>query len=96
MEPLDVVAFQEGVHDQLPVRRHVVDLAAEEMMAGQAEGVELRRKRVGIGEIGIGIAREPDQPAGFAARQRTQMVLGLVEAGKLSGRGSAASAPSAV
>ena len=51
VEPLDVIAFQEGVHDQLPVRRDVVDAAAEEVMAGEAEGVEFGRERVRVGEI---------------------------------------------
>ena len=68
VEPLDVIAFQEGVHDQLPVRRHVVEPAAEEMVAGEAEGVEFGRERVGVGEVAI-LAREPDQPARLARRQ---------------------------
>ena len=90
-----MVAFEEGVHDQLPVRRHVVELAAEEMVAGEAEGVEFGRERIGIGEVGVLVPREPDQPARLAARQRLQPVRSaLSRPGKVSGRGSAASAPS--
>ena len=35
----------------------VVDAAAEEMMAGEAEGVEFGRERVGVGEVAFPRAR---------------------------------------
>jgi hypothetical protein len=70
VEALDVIAFQEGVHDQLPVGRHVVDAAAVEVVAGEAEGVEFGGEGVGVGEIRAFVAREPDQPARLAAGQR--------------------------
>ena len=68
VQPLDVIAFEEGVHDQLPVGGDVVGPAAVEMVAGEAEGVELGRERVGVGEIGFAVAGEPDQPARLDAR----------------------------
>jgi hypothetical protein len=81
VQPLDVVAFQERVHDQLPVGGDVVHSAAVEMVAGQAEGVEFGRQRLGVGEV-RGLAREPDQPASLAAGQLGKTVLALVEAGE--------------
>ena len=82
VQPLDVIAFQERVHDQLPVRRHVVDPAPVEMVAGQPERVEFGRQRIGVGEIRVLVAREPDQAARLARRQFAQVMIGLVEAGK--------------
>ncbi len=59
----------------------VVDPAAEEVVAGEAEGVEFGRERVGVGEIRF-LAREPDQPARLDIRQLLQMMVGLVEPGE--------------
>ncbi len=96
MEPLDVIAFQEGVHDQLPVRRHVMRAAAEQMLAGEIERVEIMTERVCLGEIGMLVEREPDQAARLARRQALQAEAALVEAGEAVRPGRPANAPSSV
>src|SRR5207237_2964391 len=75
MQALDMIAFEKGVHDQLPVRRDVVRAAAEEVMAGEIEGVELRRQADRVGEI-IRFARKPDQAARLDVWQVEHMMLG--------------------
>ena len=52
VKPLDVVAFEEGIHDQLPVCLHVMGAAAEEVLAGEIEGLEILSECFGLREIG--------------------------------------------
>ena len=84
-----MVAFQEGIHDLLPVRLDVVGAAAEEMLSGQVEGGEVAGQRFGFREVGIVVKREPDQAADLARRQALQAVLALVQAGEGVGAGQA-------
>ena len=79
----DVIAFQERIHDELPVRLHRMGLAPEERVTGQAECVHVGADSARVDEIGLRVAmREPDQPPAFLARQFDQIVVGLVEAGE--------------
>ena len=82
VEALDVIAFEEGVDDELPVGGDVVGAALVEMEAGQAECVEVGGEGAGVGEIGGGVAGEPDQAAGLERGELDQAVRALVEAGE--------------
>ena len=80
-----MIALQERVHDELPVRGDVMGASAEEILAGQVEGVEIMPERLGFREIRSLVEREPDQAARLARRQALQAESRLVEAGKAVG-----------
>ena len=86
MQPLDVIAFKEGVHDQLPVRR-----ARRACAGGRGAGRRGRKRRnpapsaCGLGEIGRFVESEPDQAASLQRRQALETEIALVEAGKCVG-----------
>jgi hypothetical protein len=81
----NVIAFEERVDDQLPVARHVMRTAVEEVHTGQIECVEVCGEGVCMAEVGILARREPDQPARFMARQLLEVMLGLVQPRKSLG-----------
>ena len=93
VEAGDVIAFEEGVHDELPVGLYPMGLAPEQEMAGGAEGVHVRADGLGMGEVRIPARREPDQAAAFKTGQFDEAVRLLVEAGKAVGAGQSKQAP---
>ena len=54
VEPLDMIAFQEGVDDELPVGGDVVGRAAIDILVGDGEGIEVGGKCKHVGEVGVG------------------------------------------
>ena len=96
VQPLDVIAFEEGVDDQLPVGGDVVGPAAVEMVAGEAEGVEIGRERVASAKSACAARANQISPPASTHGKRIRPMRRLVEPGKQSARGMPASSPSGV
>jgi hypothetical protein len=60
--------------------------AGEKVHVRQAKSVEVVTESFGFAEAG-GFKTEPDEAAGFKAREFPEMVIGLVEAGESVGPG---------
>ena len=85
VQPLDMIAFEEGVDEQLPVGGDVMRPAAVEVELAQAERVEIGRQRHGVGEIGL-IVLAPTRSARRPRRREIhEAVRRLVETGEAVG-----------
>ena len=67
VQPLDMIAFQESIDEQLPVAGDVMGAALVKVEIAQPERVEIGPKRHRVAEIGGIVLRPPDQPAGLDA-----------------------------
>ncbi len=95
VQPLDMIAFQEGVDEQLPVGGDFMGPALVEIEVAEPEGVEIGRQRLGVAEIGRVVLRPPDQPAGLDAGEfAAGRGVDLSKSGKQSARGMPVSSPS--
>ncbi len=75
-----MVAFQEGIHDQLPVSGDRMGFAPEQVAFAHEETVEILAQLYGMGKICLFPRAKPDQSASFAAGQLDQAVIILVDA----------------
>ena len=83
-----MVAFEEGIHDELPIPRDLVRLAAEQHLFAHAQRVEVLADGFGHAEVGgLFLRAEPNQPAGLPAWQFDQAVFALVQTGEGVGPG---------
>ena len=95
VQPLDMIGFEEGVDDQLPIGRDGMGLALVEMVGGDAEGVEILAQILDLGEILGCVVRIPDQSAAFeVAEAASAHASPLSMPGKQSARGRPSRLPS--
>ena len=78
-----MIAFGKGIHDQLPVRRHLVRAPGIKMLIVKTDGIEIGgewpRRQAEIRRR-IAVQPNPDQPARFHARHLDEIARVLVEA----------------
>src|SRR5438067_504705 len=84
MQALDVVDFQKGIDDQLPVRRPPNSMLAEEAVLADAECRQLPIERTEVARNIKFVSRRriqqrPDQAVMHRARQSAQTARGSIE-----------------
>jgi hypothetical protein len=79
VKPLDMVAFEKCIDEQLPVGRDVVRATLVKIELTEPERIEIGPQRFGVAEIGRIVFRPPDQSAGLHTWKFAKSVTGLVE-----------------
>ena len=93
MKPQHMVAFQESIHDQLPVGGDIMRPPREQVQIGHAKRGKVLAQCLRAGKIRARLRSKPDQPARFARGQLAQAIVRFLKAGKGLGAGQCQQPP---